>query len=129
MARRPSLNLARIWRIMIFMNTLHKGRFRWIIFKDGKDWIGTALEFNITVTGEDPRVVEVELNEAVQGHLDAARKLKGIRTHQVQALLNQDAEAEYEERWKAARESMRGNVPSPLANDIYRFGVANLAIA
>ena len=111
------------------MNTLHKGKFRWIIFKDGKDWVGTALEFNITVVGEDPRMVEIELHEAVQGYLEAARKFKGVRTQQVSALLNQVTEAEYEKRWEAARESIRGNVPSPLTSDIYRFGVANLATA
>lgn len=111
------------------MNTLHKGRFRWIIFKDGKDWVGTALEFNITVVGEDPRMVEIELHEAAQGYLEAARKLKGIRAQQVNALLNQETEADYEKRWEAARESMQGNVPSPLMNSVYRFGVANLATA
>ena len=100
-----------------------------MIFKDGEDWIGTALEFNITVAGTDPRVVEAELQDAVLGYLEAAGKIKGMRPKQVVGILNQVTDKEYESRWTTAQEAMRGSVPSPLAADMYKAGVANLALA
>lgn len=111
------------------MNTPKEGQFRWMIFKDGKDWIGTALEFNITVTGNDPRVVEAELHEAASGYIEAAKGLKNIRPQKISPILNQTAEDEYEERWSAAQKSVQQGVPSPLSSDMYKFGVANLAAA
>ena len=114
------------------MNTPNTGQFRWVIFKEAKDWIGAALEFNIVVTGTDPRVVEAELNEAVLGYLESAKGLKGIRPHQINGILNQKADVEYENRWQTAqetgREAAKGNVPSPLSPDIYKAGIANLAV-
>lgn len=111
------------------MNTLRNGRYRWMIFKNRGSWMGTALEFNIVVEGDDPRVVETELHEAVIGYLESARKLKGVRDTQVNAILNQKAPAEYEERWEEAREVMKGNVRSPLSSDFFRAGVSTLALA
>lgn len=114
------------------MNTVKQGRYRWMIFKDGNDWVGVALEFNIVVTGQDPRVVEVELQEAVLGYLEAAKKLKGFRANQVNALLNQKSDDEYEERWTRARQIFtapkKGGVVSPLSG-IYKAGISSLAVA
>jgi hypothetical protein len=113
------------------MNTLQSGQFRWIIFKDAESnaWIGAALEFNIVVTGEDPRLVELELNDAVVGYLEAAKKVKGFRPQQINTILNQEAEAGYESRWAASQEVNKEGVLSPLSADIYKAGVANLAFA
>lgn len=113
------------------MNTLEQGQFRYIIFKEKEQWLGTALEFNITVEGDDPRVVEAELHEAVIGYLESAKKMRtrNVRSLQIDPLLNQDSDPEYERRWEIAQESLKGNVPSPLSSDIYKFGVANLALA
>ena len=113
------------------MNTPSKGQFRWMIFKDKKVWIGVALEFNITVVGDDPRVVEVELQEAVLGYIESAKKFaRGIRPAQVQTILNQKPDAAYEAQWRVARASMpKTGVPSPLSPSIYKFGIANLAAA
>jgi predicted RNase H-like HicB family nuclease len=111
------------------MNTLTKGQFRWIIFKEGKWWVGAALEFNIVIVGKDPRVVEVDLHEAVAGYLEDARSFKGVRSAHINATLNQRADSEYEKLWETAKETMRGNIPSPLSRDIYKFGMANLATA
>jgi hypothetical protein len=112
------------------MNTVTKGLYRWMIFKDGGSWVGVALEFNIVVTGDEPRVVEFELHEAVIGYLESAKKLKGFRTNQINSILNQDADEEYETLWLRATQtqpnSAKGNVLSPLS-DIYKAGVSNLA--
>ena len=109
------------------MNTVKKGLYRWMIFREDNAWIGVALEFNIVVTGDDPKIVEVELQEAVLGYLESAKKLKGFRTNQVDSLLNQRADAEYETRWiKATQTSPDRSVPSPYS-DIYKAGIASLA--
>lgn len=102
-----------------------------MIFREDDAWFGVALEFNIVVEGDDPRVVEAELQEAVIGYLEAAKKLqKGFRPQQVDAILNQEVDEEYETMWSRATqsaESLKGAVPSPFS-DIYKVGVANLAI-
>ena len=113
----------------VFMNTPQSGQFRWIIFKEAGDWIGAALEFNIVVTGEDPRVVEAELNEAVVGYLESTRAIKGFRPQQINAVLNQETDEEYETRWNNAQQNIQADTPSPLSSDIYKFWVANLAVA
>jgi len=90
------------------------------------------LEFNVIVTGEDPRLVEFELQEAVAGYLESAKKLKGFRTNQINNLLNQKADGEYEERWaKATQTTSKSStggraVVSPLS-DVYKAGVSSLA--
>ena len=96
-----------------------------MIFKEGDSWIGVALEFNIVVSGDDPKAVKYELQEAVLGYLESAKDLKGFRTHQVNTLLNQEADEEYESRWAHATQT-NNSTPSPLS-DIYKAGVANLA--
>ena len=117
---------------MLIMNTVKSGRYRWMIFKDGDSWVGVALEFNIVITGKDPRVVEIELQEAVLGYLEAAKKLKGFRTAQVNSILNQIADNEYEKRWVQATQTSsaprKGGVLSPLSG-IYKAGVSSLAVA
>ena len=117
--------------IVADMNTPTKGMYRWMIFKDGDSWVGVALEFNIVVTGEDPRVVEFELQEAVIGYIESAKKLKGFRTGQVNSILNQETEDEYEEKWVRATQTTvtpeKGSVLSPFS-DIYKAGVSSLAV-
>ena len=102
-----------------------------MILKDGSSWVGVALEFNIVVTGEDPRVVEVELQEAVLGYLESTKKLKGFRAEQVNALLNQKADNEYEEKWAQARQIFvapkKQGIRSPFS-DIYKAGISSLAV-
>ena len=113
------------------MNTPTSGTYRWMVYKDGDSWVGVAFEFNIVVTGDDPRVVEVELNEAVTGYLESAKKLeKGFRAKGVNSLLNQEADDEYEAIWRraarpAANQNKRGE-PSPFS-DIYKVGIGSLA--
>ena len=108
------------------MNTPQRGRFRWMIFKDRESWVGVALEFNIVITGDDPRVVETELHEAVTGYLESAKKLKGFRSQQVNTLLNQNADKEYESKWAVARKAMQKDIPSPFSSNIYKAGISNL---
>ena len=80
---------------MKYSNTLQKGSVRYLIFKDGDTFFGTALEFNIVVEGAHPAEAFLLLNEAVQGYIEAARKVK-LRPH----ILNQKPDSEYENMWQ-----------------------------
>lgn len=111
------------------MNTVKSGKYRWMIFKERDSWIGVALEFNIVVTGDDPRVVEIELQEAVLGYLESTKKLKGFRSGQVNAVLNQEADEEYETKWVKATQNSAApgkGVISPFSG-IYKAGISSLA--
>ncbi len=80
-----------------FKNTLQKGTIRSVIFKEGDEYFGAALELNIVERGDTPQETMVLLDEAVKGYVDAARKAKlsiGV--------LNQDVNTEYEALWSAA---------------------------
>ena len=77
-------------------NTLKKGRYRWIVFKKGAEWIAAALEFNIVQVGDDPNLVYLEMQEAVKGYIEAADKIKGFRDKAVNPILNQKSDEEYE---------------------------------
>ncbi len=113
------------------MNTPKKGKYRWLIFKDGKDWLGVVLEFNIVISGSDPQVVEVELQEAAVGHIESAKKLKGFRSTQVNNILNQVSEDEFEGLWShTMTQKSSENILSPFSRkDVYKAGVADLSFA
>jgi len=109
-------------------NTPRKGKYRWIVFKKGADWVGAALEFNIVQVGNDPNLVYLELQEAVKGYIEAAQKIKGFREKAVNPILNQKSEEEYELLWSRARlgaEKRKEAIPS----NVFDFGVRNLAHA
>jgi len=80
-------------------NTIKKGKYRWIVFKKGSEWIAAALEFNIVQVGDDPNLVYLEMQEAVRGYLEAARKIRGCREKTVNPILNQKPDEEYESLW------------------------------
>lgn len=81
-------------------NTLNKGKFRYIIFKEADEWYGVALEFNIVVQGDDKLEVMSELFNAVRGYIQTTKKFK-LRD----AVLNQKADKEYELLWNELNES------------------------
>ncbi len=78
-----------------FKNTLQKGSVRYVIFKERDTFFGVALEFNVIVEAASQIEAIVLLNEAVQGYLESARKLK-LRPH----ILNQITLPEYEQMWE-----------------------------
>lgn len=100
-----------------FKNTLQKGFARFIIFRDGNDWYGVCLEFNIVESGSTPQEAMLLLVEAVEGYLESARKIKA-GPH----ILNQKPDAEYQEMWDAAQE--RKKITS---KEIFSFGNLNLS--
>ena len=78
------------------MNTLQKGQVRYIVFKDKDTWYAAGLEFNIIESGDDPQIALINLFDALQGYVEACRKVKGTRL----APLNQNPDPEYDKLWK-----------------------------
>ena len=88
---------------MKYKNTLQKGSVRILVFKEGADWYATALEFNIVESGSTPQEAWLLLLEAVRGYVESAKKIKARPS-----ILNQSVDAEYEEKWREALESLNG---------------------
>lgn len=98
-------------------NTLQKGAVRFIIFREGKMWYGTCLEFNIVESGDTPQEAMLLLSEAVEGYLGSARKIKARPI-----ILNQKPDPEYELMWSKIED--RKKIP---AKEIFSFGSFNIA--
>ncbi len=101
-----------------------------MIFKDNDTWFGVALEFNLVVEGEDPHLVELELQDAVIGYLESVKKLEhGFHAQHTEGILNQEPDPDYEAMWRKGYQGhadLTQSVRSPLS-DIYKIGIANLA--
>lgn len=107
-------------------NTPRKGKYRWIVFKKGTEWIAAALEFNIVQVGDDPNLVYLELQEAVRGYIEAAQKIKGFREKAVNPILNQEPDKEYELLWNQAQSTTQKPTMA-LPKNVFDFGTRNLA--
>lgn len=90
-------------------NTSEKGRVRFIIFKEGNDWYGVALEFNLVVEGEDAPTAFFNLNSAIQGYVEATKA-----AHLRNTVLNQDIDHEYAKLWKLLEEGKNPELESPI---------------
>jgi hypothetical protein len=99
----------------LFKNTIQGGSVRFIVFKEASVWYATALEFNITESGDDPREVLMLLLEAVTGYIKSVKKAK-IRPFP----LNQKTEEEYERLWKKLEDKTYTPIKSPYS--VYTFG-------
>ncbi len=100
-----------------FKNTIQKGSYRRIIFKENDVWYAVALEFNIVVSANDPKVAMFELLDAVEGYVESVKK-SSARPY----ALNQLSESEYEKMWS----DLTGGslVPSPYS--VFDFGVTSI---
>lgn len=107
-------------------NTTKKGKYRWIVFKSGTEWVGAALEFNIVQVGDDPNIVYLELQDAVRGYIEAAQKIKGFREKAINPMLNQKSEASYEALWNEAQSTTQ-KPNHLLPENVFDFGTRNLA--
>ena len=97
------------------MNTLQKGQVRYIVFKDKDSWYAAGLEFNIVESGDDARLAMINLFDAMQGYVEAARKVKGTRL----APLNQKPDPEYIKLW----DMLNSSKPVKSPYEINSFGV------
>ncbi len=99
---------------MKFKNTLQRGSIRYLIFQEEDTWYGVCLEFNIVESGSTREEAWLLLHEAIQGYVEAARKVK-MRPH----ILNQKTDSEYEMIWSKRKESP---VSNGRATRLYEFG-------
>ncbi len=96
------------------MNTLNKGKVRYVVFKDGATWYAVGLEFNIVESGDDPQVALINLFDALTGYVESCRKIKGTRLKP----LNQDCDQEYEKLWSIVTSEKK---KSPFKISTYGF--------
>lgn len=95
------------------MNTPKKGTVRYIVFKDKKTWYAVGLEFNIVESGDSARIAMTNLFDALEGYVEAVKKLKGARFHP----LNQEADPQYEKMWTALESGKK--IKSPFIINTY----------
>ena len=100
------------------MNTLQKGKFRHIVFRDGDSWYAVALEFNIVESSDDPKLAYFNLLQAVSGYVASLKKIKGSRLHP----LNQKADPQYEKLWSVITSSKP--IKSPYEVNMFGFAKA-----
>ncbi len=91
------------------MNTFNQGQVRILIYRDKADgvWYGTALEFNLTIDGDDKNTVILELDRAIKEYLQSAKELHAVE------LLNQEPDPELVQLWQAHISNISDNLESP----------------
>lgn len=91
------------------MNTFKKGQVKILIYRDTADsvWYGSALEFNLTVDGDDKNTVMLELDRAISEYVRSAGEIDSLQP------LNQDPDPELLALWKAHNENRTSDVTSP----------------
>ncbi len=91
------------------MNTFEKGQVRTLVYRDKVEgiWYGTALEFNLTVDGDDKNTVMLELDRAIKDYVHSARDMGAVE------LLNQEADPELEQLWQGHIANSAENFESP----------------
>ncbi len=73
-------------------NTKEKGTIEFLVYKEGKTFVGVCLTFDIVEEGTDALSVLKSIKEAAQVHLNAV-----VKNNMSDDLLNRYAPAEY---WK-----------------------------
>jgi hypothetical protein len=91
------------------MNTFGKGQIKVLIYRDNAEgvWYGSALEFNLTVDGDDKNSVVLELDRAVKEYIKSASELNAVE------LLNQEPDPELIELWEARIQNRETELSSP----------------
>jgi hypothetical protein len=91
------------------MNTFKQGQIKVLIYRDKMDgvWYGSALEFNLTVDGEDKNSVVLELDRAVKEYIKSASELGAVE------LLNQEPDAGLVDLWEARIQNREEDLSSP----------------
>ncbi len=77
-------------------NTLKKGKFRILVYKDKKEniFLATILEFNLTLSSDNKEVLLLEIQQAAKDYIESANELKAVD------LLNQKVDDELDSIWR-----------------------------
>lgn len=91
------------------MNTFEKRQVRTLVYLDKAEgiWYGTALEFNLTIDGDDKNTIMLELDRAIKDYVHSAHDMGVVE------LLNQEADPELEQLWQAHIANTTVNFESP----------------
>lgn len=91
------------------MNTFEKGQVRILVYRDEAEdiWYGTALEFNLTIDGDDKNTVMLELDRAIREYIRSAREIGSVE------LLNQEPDPELAALWQARIDNRQDTIESP----------------
>ena len=87
-----SMKNAKIW------NTKKRGVFEFLVYPDGKRFVGVCLTLNIIEEGERPKELLKSLEEAAFGHLKVVRK-----ENLSDKLLNRPALKKYWDKYYTAK--------------------------
>lgn len=90
-------------------NTFSQGSIRVLIYKE-KDqdvWYATALEFNLTIDGNDKSTVFLEIQQAIHEYVASAKEIGDV------ALLNQEPDPELLALWDMGISAQTVPVTSP----------------
>lgn len=111
------------------MNTFGRGQVKILVYRDNAEgvWYASALEFNLTVDGDDKTTVLLELNRAISEYIKSAQEIGSVE------LLNQEPDAELLSLWQAHTENRQSEITSPytpylaatetIAHGLVRFAV------
>lgn len=102
-----------------FKNTIEKGMFRYIVYKQGATWYAVALEFNLVVSGKNSTDAISELFSATSGYVKAVKK-----SNSRPFALNQKIDKEYLDLWNLATKTQSKSVKSPYT--IVNFGAQKI---
>ncbi len=104
---------------LIFKNTVQKGSFRYLVFKEDNIWYAVALEFNLVVSAKNSVEAFSELIEASKGYIEAVKEAN-FRPFP----LNQVPAKEYEDMWKVANSEKKTSIKSPYL--IFNYGISKI---
>ncbi len=91
------------------MNTFGSGQVKILVYRDNVEgiWYGSALEFNLTVDGDDKNTVLLELDRALTEYVKSAQEIGSIDP------LNQEPDTELLNLWNAHNENRHSELTSP----------------
>lgn len=90
-------------------NTKKRGLVEFLVYREGKRFIGVCLTFDIIEEGEDPDSVMRSIEEAARLHLDVVTK-ENMRDE----LLNRYAPKKYWDKYLALQKSLSRKKPEAL---------------
>ena len=80
---------------MQYMNNKNKGFLRFLICKEGKDFVAVCLDLNLIEYGKDPLELQKSIEEAAVSYLETVKKEK-----LPDSFLNQSAPEKYWKKWE-----------------------------
>jgi len=104
-------------------NTKDRGTMEFLVYKEGKTFVGVCLTFDIVEEGNNPEKLMESIQEAAQGHLKVVRE-----ANMSDDLLNRHAPKEYWDVYYKAIEEIKSNKPVKSPYNFLIFPYASRSI-